>query len=248
MTNELEYLIWEKFSTAVEWSIIKKYYKYPFNSAQFPQLGRNICFLCSSVENNISAIPAEEQRYIEKAGPIRKNEFSTARVLSRKALSILGVNAGALVPDEDRCPKWPPGIVGSISHSGNKCVVAVARRKDLTGIGIDIEHTGISVDRDLMRYFCTTNEISEIGQFRRNGRSDTEVVKAIFSMKESVYKCIYPIIRRPISLKDIEINFVGYGGGYKVNNIHGVDRSLFAGISGRWGVIMSFVLSFAFVI
>ncbi|MER3484814.1 MAG: hypothetical protein C4345_01350, partial [Chloroflexota bacterium] len=38
-----------------------------------------------------------------------------------------------------RAPRWPTGIVGSITHSDTPCIVAVARHEAVCALGVDAE-------------------------------------------------------------------------------------------------------------
>src|SRR5437763_335927 len=76
----------------------------------------------------------EERACIARAVPKRRAEFATGRVCARQALERLGVAVGPLLPHPDRSPAWPPGIVGSISHTDGYCAVAVAEATRALGI------------------------------------------------------------------------------------------------------------------
>ena len=47
---------------------------------------------------------------------VRRAEYSSGRRVAREALALLGIkNFG--VAARGRVPMWPPGVVGSITHS-----------------------------------------------------------------------------------------------------------------------------------
>ncbi|MBW2215557.1 MAG: hypothetical protein JRF48_14335 [Deltaproteobacteria bacterium] len=57
-------------------------------------------------------------------------QFTAGRVCSRIALGRLGVAATTpVLRGEDRAPIWPPGFVGTITHTDTWCAAAVARTR-----------------------------------------------------------------------------------------------------------------------
>ncbi len=72
---------------------------------------------CTPAQRFFNDLFPEEQAYIAEAVEKRQVEFSTARVLARRALYELGVSPQSLCPNDDRSPRWPAGIIGSITHT-----------------------------------------------------------------------------------------------------------------------------------
>jgi len=133
-----------------------------------------------------------EAAAVARAVPSRRREFSAGRTAARRAMSGLGLSGLALPQGPDRAPVWPRGVVGSLSHSGEVCVSAVAQSKDVLGIGIDIE-VDSELDDDVLPIICNDTEIAWLDQ-----QSPTErlhLAKIVFSAKETVYKFQYPLSR-----------------------------------------------------
>src|SRR5688500_4932672 len=67
--------------------------------------------------------------------------FDAGRRCASEAMARLAPTlADVVVPrGEHGQPLWPPGIVGSISHTGDVVWAAVARRRHAAGLGIDVE-------------------------------------------------------------------------------------------------------------
>src|ERR1700757_4626476 len=63
----------------------------------------------------------EEARHVEKAVTKRRLEFAAGRRCARLALARLGATPGPILPGEDRTPRWPSALVGSITHHGAHC-------------------------------------------------------------------------------------------------------------------------------
>lgn len=143
----------------------------------------------------------EEEACLRGACAARRREFALGRGCAREALARLGI-AGVPVPAEpDRCPRWPEGIVGSISHCDALCAVAVARRGSIAGLGLDVERDG-RVSDALARRIGSPAELAQLEALRARG---VDARTWLFSAKESVYKCYYPLARRWLGFRDVEV-------------------------------------------
>lgn len=93
-----------------------------------------------------------------------------------------------------RLPLFPPQFVGSISHTSNLALAAVANCGSIKSIGIDIEQL-ISEDsyESVKKQVLTNNEIVRLSQFPL---SKLATLTLIFSAKESLFKCLYPQVNR----------------------------------------------------
>jgi 4'-phosphopantetheinyl transferase EntD len=68
-----------------------------------------------------------------------RREFGTVRHCARKALLRIGVPPVPVLPDVDGAPRWPVGVVGSMTHCAGYRAAAVARSSELCSVGIDAE-------------------------------------------------------------------------------------------------------------
>ena len=149
-----------------------------------------------------STLYPEERRYISNALSKRKREFSAGRACARKALQRAGINHGPLLMDRDRIPLWPDNIVGSISHTEGFCAAAIAPSNTLLGLGFDVERC----DRDMttiQSHICTQGELSWLKEY--GNEFEQQWTAVIFSAKESIYKCLYPLTRVFMDFKDVEL-------------------------------------------
>ena len=72
------------------------------------------------------------------AAPQREEEFQMGRFCAEKALQRLDPALPTRVSkNEDGSPRWPDGIVGSITHTQGFVSAAVARLQDYLGLGLD---------------------------------------------------------------------------------------------------------------
>lgn len=127
-----------------------------------------------------------------QAVPKRRAEFLAGRFAARQAMRALGVDA-RVGRDEQGRPLWPSNVAGSITHGAGRALSAVAHATEVRGIGIDAERLmGAATKRELMTRICSEAELATLA-----GRLDVpEAVRVTFafSAKESLYKCLYPLV------------------------------------------------------
>lgn len=142
----------------------------------------------ASIEDHTHDLHPIETKAIATALESRQHEFSTGRWLARELLAELGQSPVAIPRAPDRTPHWPPGWVGSITHSGPLCAVAVARSTAQCGIGIDLEPDR-APKPGLERLICFGKELSWIGAAGDAERGRR--CRLVFSAKEAVYKAFH---------------------------------------------------------
>jgi enterobactin synthetase component D len=136
----------------------------------------------------------------------RRIEFLAGRYCARRAMK--GLAAGALPEappqDADGCPVWPPGIVGSISHTDQFATAAVVSSSGARGLGVDVEPVMSSdAAAELARLVASEDETRRVRQ-----AADLTVAEAltlVFSAKESLYKALFPPMRQRFDYLDCEI-------------------------------------------
>lgn len=134
-------------------------------------------------------LSAEEARFVARAVPKRRREFQAGRACARAALGALGLAPAPIPVGPDRAPVWPEGTVGSITHTSGLCAVAVARREDFLGVGVDAERRG-RVGPDLVGEVCTDPERRWLSETAAAADGPT----LIFSAKECLYKALHPLL------------------------------------------------------
>jgi 4'-phosphopantetheinyl transferase EntD len=148
------------------------------------------------------ALYPEEQAYIASAVPKRRAEFATARVLARELLRAMGIPARSLVPAKDRAPIWPPGIVGSIAHTNDHCVVVLAKASDVLSLGVDVE-TVRALEPGTWDVVLTPRERAWLANQPADAREALAIV--FFGAKEAYYKCQYPLTATFLEFHDVEL-------------------------------------------
>ena len=163
--------------------------------------------------------------------PLRLREFKHGRYCARRALEDLGHPDCPVPTGQDRAPTWPAGIVGSISHCNDWAAAAVALATDFDGIGLDIE-TRAPLDENLLAMICRDDELTQIDAVE----SRLQLAKLIFSAKESVFKCIWPRVRRFIDFQEVEIRMnLDDNTFVALPNSSDLQTEFFSRIRGRFG-------------
>lgn len=132
----------------------------------------------------------EERALIANAVSKRRAEFCAGRHCARHALGKIGNATNPILADTNGCPIWPHGRVGSISHTHDYAIAAVARTTDICAIGIDIEcWRASSTSWGAIKKMCSSPEQDWIETLAEQCRK--KAAHLLFSARESIYKCIY---------------------------------------------------------
>jgi enterobactin synthetase component D len=149
---------------------------------------------------------------LRHATPKRQREFLAGRRCAEKALLHLGAGSTHVAMAEDRTPIWPDGVVGSITHTGDFAAAAVAWAADIVGLGIDSEQI---IDPAIALDIAAICMVDEATLFRpAQGRSSCEFHTFVFSAKEAVFKCLFPLTRKFLEFSDVRITSLDWGRGY----------------------------------
>lgn len=137
----------------------------------------------------------------------RKNEFLAGRYCGMRALRRLFNNKNdnnVIGMNSDRTPGWPRGIVGSITHTQDLAGAAVGSNKIFLGIGIDYEVI-LNTVKAIYLKDAILNKREIINFFNFNELSFNILCTLIFSAKESIFKCFYPLIHKYFEKDELEI-------------------------------------------
>lgn len=179
----------------------------------------------------------EEAAFMTRAVAKRRREFTVVRSCARRAMEKLGVPPQPILPGEHGAPRWPAGLVGSMTHCDDYCAAALVRTADLASLGIDAEVHQPLPDGVLPAVSLP----AEADRLRRlsDRRPDVHWDRLLFSAKESVYKTWYPLARRWLGFEDARV-VLDRTGGFTAQIL--VPGPLSA-VTGRWlvhdGVIMT---------
>ncbi|MCC4264135.1 4'-phosphopantetheinyl transferase superfamily protein [Oceanimonas baumannii] len=146
---------------------------------------------------------------LQQAVPKRRAEFMAGRLCAGEALWKLSGQRQIPAMGPARAPCWPSGFTGSISHSDTHAAALVARSQDYDALGLDIEPCLTDEKATaLIPALLTANEQARLtSPSSRLGYT----VTLVFSLKESLYKALYPLTGRHFYFEDAEITALGNG-------------------------------------
>jgi 4'-phosphopantetheinyl transferase EntD len=144
----------------------------------------------------------EEEALVARAVPKRRREFAKGRECARTALARLGFTDVVLLSGKSREPLWPTEAVGSITHTAGLCAVAVGRSERYAGLGIDAEPAEPLAEHLARRIGagCDWEALAEVSAL-----SPSIVRRLVFSVKEAVYKCVFPLTHTFLGFEDVSV-------------------------------------------
>ncbi|AZE74491.1 4'-phosphopantetheinyl transferase entD [Pseudomonas synxantha] len=144
--------------------------------------------------------PASIQRSVAK----RQAEFLAGRLCAREALQRLDNLDCIPAIGEDRAPIWPGHISGSITHSAGHAAAVVGHKTQWRGLGMDLENL-LALERAerLAGEILTADELQRMAALPRQQHG--LLVTLTFSVKESLFKALYPIVQKRFYFEHAEV-------------------------------------------
>ncbi|MGX7827179.1 4'-phosphopantetheinyl transferase family protein [Actinokineospora sp. 24-640] len=178
----------------------------------------------------------EEEPVVAKAVDKRRREFTTVRHCARQALVRLGRPATAILPGDKGAPRWPEGIVGSMTHCAGYRAAVLANDVDLHSVGIDAE-PHVPLPEGVLQAVSLPEERAQLSMLSES-HPDVHWDKLLFAAKESVYKAWFPLARKWLGFSDARVEFDPAGTFRAELLVAGpvVDGVEITGFSGRWVV------------
>lgn len=134
----------------------------------------------------------------------RQTEFLAGRICAYEALR--NVTGAPSIPavGEDRSPCWPAGVVGSITHGAGWAGAVVSRSEHWRGLGLDVEKRLPVARADrLAAEILTPRELE--GYAELDDAQRVLQVTLTFSIKESLFKALYPMVMTRFYFQDAEL-------------------------------------------
>lgn len=145
-------------------------------------------------------MPASIQRSVAK----RQAEFLAGRLCAREAMRQLDGRLHVPAVGEDRAPVWPADVCGSITHSTGWAAAVVANKRQWRGLGLDTENL-LSHERAsrLAGEILTAAELADMAA----GPQDQIALRVTltFSIKEALFKALYPIVQKRFYFEDAQL-------------------------------------------
>ncbi|RJT23982.1 4'-phosphopantetheinyl transferase superfamily protein [Mesorhizobium waimense] len=131
---------------------------------------------------------------VSTALPIRRAEFLAGRAMAQAALHALGLPAPEIPIGPDRAPLWPRESAGSITHARRYCACfAIADPSWQLGVDVETLASGHALESILS---ITANENERALIVRQTALPPNWLATLLFSAKETLFKALYPMVRR----------------------------------------------------
>lgn len=187
----------------------------------------------------------EEEPLIAKSVAKRRNEFITVRHCARIALGELGVAPAPILKGGKGEPRWPDGVVGSLTHCTGYRGAVVGRGAAVRSVGIDAEPHDV-LPKGVLDAISLPAERAELPAVMPAGLHWDRI---LFCAKEATYKAWFPLAERWLGFEDAHITFTADSAttGRFVSRIL-IDPAALSGppltsLAGRWSVDRGLVLT-----
>ncbi|HNS96850.1 MAG TPA: 4'-phosphopantetheinyl transferase superfamily protein [Polyangiaceae bacterium] len=179
----------------------------------------------------------KEKEHVLWLPVLRRAAWMGGRVALRLAARHFGIELDSVFSTHRGAPSLPPGLVASISHKRRIAVALLARSSTFT-VGVDVEE----LDRPrpkIARLVLRTPESHRIENLPHAQR--WPAIITTFSIKESIFKAIDPIVQRYVGFHEAEVEILPHGDSHialYLNTLHAPFE-----IDGRWQVFDSHVVT-----
>jgi len=111
-----------------------------------------------------------------------------------------------------RCPIWPTKFTGSITHNNSKAICAVTDSNPNVQLGIDFEdYISSAVVLEIENNIHSNDEKQLLTS---QGISDCIATTIIFSAKESLFKALYPRVKKYFGFEEAIVKAANVKDGY----------------------------------
>jgi 4'-phosphopantetheinyl transferase EntD len=186
----------------------------------------------------------EEEEVIARAVEKRRKEFTTARLCVGRALGKLGMPRPPVLPGPRGEPRWPSGIVGSITHCAGYRGAVLGTSAQVTTIGIDAEPNGVLAE-GILEVISLPPEREHLRDLaRQDGGICWE--RLLFSAKEAVYKAWFPLTEQWLDFEEVTVEIDPERSAFHARLLvpgPEVNGAELTGFSGRWLVGEGLILT-----
>ncbi|MDX3524047.1 4'-phosphopantetheinyl transferase family protein [Streptomyces scabiei] len=179
----------------------------------------------------------EEEAALGDAVDKRRREYTTVRACARRAFTQLGMEPAPVVPGHRGAPRWPDGLVGSMTHCAGYRAAALARASDAVALGIDAEpHQPLP--EGVLDVVGRPEERSWIAA--QGGDTGVWWDRLLFGAKEAVFKVWYPLTGRELDFDEAVVDFrprdiaPGHASGVFDARLLVPGPHMLTTLSGRW--------------
>jgi len=196
----------------------------------------------SADPSQAEALLGQEREQSVRMSERRRAAFRHGRHCARTALAGAGCAPCALPIGDGRAPLWPAGYIGSITHTETEALAAVAPIDRLDALGIDLERRG-ELEPSVVRLVCLPDEIRLLDKLGAPGTA----ARILFSAKESVFKCVWPTVRRFVDFLEVELVFDTVARRFRIETAQKLPSEISGRLEGRYCVTAGHVATIAYI-
>lgn len=174
----------------------------------------------------------EELDCVRNAAESRRAQFGTGRLCARQALARLGLPDAPLTVAPGGSPRWPDGVVGSITHTSSYCAVVVKPSPPWRSVGLDAEELR-RLEPGVVELITTDDERRWLASLPPSAHDDYALL--LFSAKEAYFKLQYPLTGRFLDFPEVQIDANLLAGSFQAIARVEMPSSL-ASVSGRFAM------------
>lgn len=151
----------------------------------------------------VAAMYPVEAEQISNAVASRRADFAWARACAREAMTRLGAPVGPIVRGGKGMPVWPPGVVGTLTHTDGLRAAALGSAGRVRSLGVDVEpHEPLAAGvLDAVSLPEEAAWVRAVGVELPSVHWDT----LLFTAKEATYKAWFPLTRRWLGFADAHV-------------------------------------------
>lgn len=163
--------------------------------------------------SDLMSLPDEEHGHLDTLSPARKSTWLAGRIALHAALHDIGLDRGAVLVTSRGAPELPDGVAASISHKRTLAVALAAPKTDGLSLGVDIEpvpalpvslaEPGWDNHPDISSRVMTPEELAALATCPEHQRRHQVILH--FSIKESLYKALNPVVGRYVSFQEATV-------------------------------------------
>ena len=184
------------------------------------ELGSEFSLIPAAIKS-VRALSLSRSRHVRDARPtvgeLRQAELDCSRRCATQALRQAGIEiprglsaqsdskciVGLSGHDSDRSPNWPPGFVGSLSHSERWVWAAVAKQHEILSIGLD---TSVIVKAGEAAPTLAENcNAAQRQKLFDVGLPANQACALLSSAKATFYRYWFPLLQRCWDFSDVEL-------------------------------------------
>jgi enterobactin synthetase component D len=133
----------------------------------------------------------------------KRKQHVASRLCATRVLLEAGAADTVVDRGDDRCPVWPQGFVGSLTHTRTFVAAAAAAAKRVRSLGLDSEQIVYDDESSAITQVCCSHqELRTLAVWPMHPRC---AVTLLFSAKEALFKCINPVVLEFFDFVDAEV-------------------------------------------